>query len=394
MPGKPAGFITKLLLALSICLPFVLFFEARRNIDAQGLVLILIGLLAWTAIARKPAKTFKLFDKTVLLLIAVFMLAAVLSLVVNPNKSYGFYGAPYIRLGAAGLIACIGVGLVLTTVNIKRLITGLYVFIFTAGLVSVPYSLIKFHSLERLPGIFAQADIMAAVVSSGFILGLYLLKNYPHYKWPLLASQTLLFSLLLLTETRAVLVITVALTLIWQIGNYKQSLNKYRAVYLLVIVLTVTASLFYHGRVTDPAYASASVQYRLELQEHALQASTEHPWLGYGPGNLADALDCRKISAPDLKRSCRQGYFFNSSHNIFIDRLLMLGWVGGLAYFGLAVLALWQGLKAKPEVQILAYAGLLIFGYYFTNVTGVVLELLFWIILLRCLAKQPRPQKN
>jgi hypothetical protein len=102
-------------------------------------------------------------------------------------------------------------------------------------------------------------------------------------------------------------------------------------------------------------------------------------------GNLADALNCSRLAGKQLKATCKQGYFFNSSHNIYIDRALGIGWLGALAYIAIIVLAIRKGLRVKPESKIFAYGALLIGLYYLTNVTSLTLELLFWILLMRCL---------
>jgi O-antigen ligase len=89
------------------------------------------------------------------------------------------------------------------------------------------------------------------------------------------------------------------------------------------------------------------------------------------------------LQSPALQKTCHQGYFFNSSHNIFIDRFLAVGWLGGLAFLALAVLAIYKALRAQPEVRIVGWALLLIACYYLTNVTNVTLELLLWVLILR-----------
>ena len=91
-----------------------------------------------------------------------------------------------------------------------------------------------------------------------------------------------------------------------------------------------------------------------------------------------------------MQTTCRQGYFFNSSHNIFIDRVLAIGWLGGLAFLAIVMLAIYRGLRGKQELWVLGYAVALIGFYYLTNVTSVTLELLLWVLLMRCLAGSPK----
>src|SRR5665213_4521871 len=150
-------------LALAVCLPFVLPFDTARNIDAQGLLIIVIGGFAWGALILKPS-----FWKRLLpwqwVLVGLYMLAGLVSVVVNPHVGYDLLGAPYIRLGAGGLLACVGFGLLVTDLPRQRLVSYLYMDILLLALVSIPYSLLKFHTLRRFGGVFAQADIMACLL--------------------------------------------------------------------------------------------------------------------------------------------------------------------------------------------------------------------------------------
>jgi O-antigen ligase len=149
-----------------------------------------------------------------------------------------------------------------------------------------------------------------------------------------------------------------------------------------VLLLATGLHLFGPARLTNTAYASTSIGYRADLQTYGLRASYHKAWFGYGPGNLADALNCSGLHAAPLQATCRQGYFFNSSHNVFLDRVLAVGWPGGVAFLLFVLTSLGKGLRAPGPARPMVYAALLIACYYLTNVTSVTLELLFWILLL------------
>lgn len=101
---------------------------------------------------------------------------------------------------------------------------------------------------------------------------------------------------------------------------------------MVAILIVATGSVFLPARLTNPSYAEFSVRYRLDLQSAALKASDHRPFLGYGIGNLADALNCPSLHVAPLKQTCHEGYFFSSSHNIYLDRVLAFGWLAGLCY--------------------------------------------------------------
>jgi O-antigen ligase len=386
-----AGVCRNVSLALCCCLAFLVPFDPARNIDLQGLLLVIGGGFAWCVLLLGYRWTFKSLSWLDSSLLGIFATCCLISLYVNRHLGYDFFGAPYIRLGAAGLLACIGIGLLLTTIPHQRLLTWLYVMILGLSVVSVPYSWWHLHSLLRIGGVFAQADILACFVGCGLLFGLEMLSLYPQRRNILLGVQLFWAILLLLTQTRAVLLIVIILCLLWELQKRRGDKFKQVALYgLAALLLLGGLHYFIPNRLTNTAYASESIHYRLTLQGYALKASGQKPIWGYGPGNLADALSCSRLPTGALQTTCHQGYFFNSSHNIFIDRILAIGWLGGLAFLGVVILAIYRSLRGKRTVRILGYTVILISCYYLTNVTSATLELLLWILLIRCLVDSPK----
>lgn len=368
---------------LAVSLPILLPFDAARNVDMQGALLIIAGGFAWGALLISHRGILTGLGRLQQVLLGVFLLCCLLSTLVNPHTGYDLWGAPYLRLGSAGLLACIGIGLLLRTVARRRLAAGLYLIILALAAVSPVYSYLHFHSLERMGGVFMQADVMACVAGCGWLLGLGMFEFYPRLRRALLPAQAGLAVVLLLTQTRAALVLAAGLSLlyVWR-ERRNQGVKRLLLYGAGTVLLAGSLYLFGPARLTNPAYASTSVGYRASLQHYALRAAWHKPWLGYGPGNLADALNCASLHAPALQATCGQGYFFNSSHNVFLDRVLGIGWLGGLAYLMFAVTSLGKGFRGRAKPRTMVYAALLIAGYYLTNVTSVTLELLFWILLI------------
>ncbi|MGC1177264.1 MAG: O-antigen ligase family protein [Candidatus Saccharimonadales bacterium] len=380
-------FCVSMSLVLAACLPLLVPFQgASRNIDLQGLILIIAGGFAWLAVLLRYRARRRVPRAAHVVLLAVFMACCLISLVLDPHKNYDLLGAPYIRLGTLGLLACVGCGLVTARFSAVTLTKYLYLGTTGMALVSVPCSLLRFHSLTRIGGVFAQADVFACFLGCGLLLGLHMSRQYPRRRYLLLGNQLFLVSLLLLTQTRAIIVAVALLSLAWSVQHRASKTARRLPVYMIGLLLVFFG--LYHfapGRLTNAGYASESLDYRWQLQASALRASKERPLFGYGPGNLADALACEKLSDKPLRTTCHEGYFFNSSHNIFIDRMLGIGWLGGLSYLLLVGLAAYKGLRGQKETRILGYVIILIGLYYLTNVTSVTLELLLWIVMLRCL---------
>jgi O-antigen ligase len=382
-----AALSRKLTVAFVCCLPFLVpFSDAARNTDMQGMVLLLSGLFGWTTVLLK--KNFKVSlrpDAGVLLL--VFSVCCLVSLAINPHIGYDWWGSPYIRLGTGGFLACIGCGLALRDITASQLFTGLYMIILALAVTALPYSWWHVHSLTRVGGLFSQADIFGVFLGCGLLIGLQVSLYYKKLRPYLLVSQALLAGLLVLSGTRLVLAtMFVLLPVCWQHIRKPWRLGQWSAYVTAVIILFIIGGALLPTRVTNASYAGKSIQYRFDLQTAAVRASLHKPVAGYGPGNLANALACPNLSAPVLRDTCRKHYFFNSSHDIFLDRALGVGWIGGLAFFGLVVMAIYRAFRMRREYTIIGYVLVLISCYYLTNVTSVTLELLFWILLLRCLS--------
>lgn len=373
-------------MALAASLVFLVPFDAARNIDMQGVLLIVSGGFAWAAILLERLRPVAALDQTAWLLLGIFIAAGVISFVLNPHAGYDFFGAPYIRLGIGSWLACVGVALLCAKLPKWQLVSFLYGTIMVVALISLPYTWLCVHSLFRAGGVFSQADILACFVGCGLLLGLEIYALYPKHRRLILACQILMAGLLLLTQTRAVIFLTALLGLLWIFQHKDRRIFWHAAgVVAGASVLLAAGSYAAPGRLTDSAYASRSFDYRLTLQRYAGHAAVQKPFFGYGPGNLADAMPCPALLSKSLQTTCDEGYFFNSSHNIFLDRALGVGLAGGLAFLALVLLGLYRGFHGRKPPQVWVYGLALISAYYLTNVTTATLELLLWVLLFQCL---------
>jgi O-antigen ligase len=378
-------FCFRVSIALLICLPFLIPFEAFRNTELQGLILILAGVFAWISLLWQGDVIALTRLQTALL--GIFVVCNLISLLVNPHKVYDLLGAPYLRLGTAGFLACVGCGLLLRQLPTSRLIKYLYLIISMSIWLSLPYNWLKFHNLLRIGGVFSQADVFAGC---GLLLGMEALRRYPQRQALILGNQLLLTVVLILSETRAVILLVFILGLIWLIRHHPSAVVKQvtLGICLCLVIGLLGSYHFTANRLNNPSAAINSLRYRLDLQTAALQATTHKPLEGYGAGNVADALDCKTLASTRLQATCHEGYFFNSSHNIFLDRILAFGWLGGSVFLALVLLAVYRQLRVTGEYSILGYLVVLIAGYYCTNVTSITLELLLWILLIKLFSLQ------
>jgi O-antigen ligase len=371
---------------LAFCvLPFLIFLSVNQDIDMRAMLVTLLGAVAWLALwfgrHHLPVKIVR--PQRVLLY--VYLGCCLISLLVH-RLGVNLYGSPLLRIGTLIVISSVGCGLLLTNISAQKLLRWLYTTSVGVAAVSIPYTLINLHHLVRLSGVFQQADVLAAWLAFGFVLGVQRWKAYPGRRQYIICCQALLLITLILTQTRAVILLLAVVLLIMTIqsrASGKQQIKRGAVIISSLTLLVVASYYVVPTRLSDRKDATGSVSYRLHLQAAALQSSTHAPLIGYGVGNISYALRCPTLRQPTLKVTCREGYYFDSSHNIFLDRILAFGYIGGLAFITFAGLSIYMGLRKSGPDQIFAYGALLLSLYFCTNVTNIELELLFWVLLLR-----------
>lgn len=200
-----SNFIFKTAVVLIVAMPFLAPFPDNRNADLQGIVILIAGLLSSVYIITKY-KSFNnlLSNKERVLLIAI-MVFALLSFLVNPHKNYDLLGAPYVRLGLAGTYSIIACSFLMSSIKTRDLLRYLYLLIIAIATISVPYTIYEQGTVNRIGGLFSQADIFAVFMGCGLLIGVEIYKKYPKLKFQIISSQILLVVLILLSQTRAVI---------------------------------------------------------------------------------------------------------------------------------------------------------------------------------------------
>jgi O-antigen ligase len=345
----------------------------------------MLGGAAWIYVFYYSEDIYKNIlpvDKALLTLLLVGCGLAV----IGTHSKIALLGTNYSDVGVFVLLGCVGIGLVASTLPLKSVIKGVYGAALVLAVTAPLYDYWKYGSFSgRLQGIIGQSNVMAAWLGVGFLLGLYLLaqKRSTKQKVLLAVSQAALLAALFQTETRAALLLTLLLTGVYVIANQKYWRTIVTGVLpglALIIILFFVVKV---PRLSDARYATSSVTYRIELQTMAVKSLRHTPAWGIGPGNEPHTLSCNAMqSYGQLNKTCQQGYTFTSSHNIFLDRFIQLGWLSGLAYLAIFITGAVIGLRSKQcTKQILGFSLLLIGLYYLTNVTKIELELLVWVLL-------------
>lgn len=375
-----------LCLDLVCLLPFVGVLGLRRGSFVQLVLILIAATTAATRLIYKKNRKLN-FPKLAKYLLSVYGVFIFISLVIyrNANSWFGYFHDKIDSTGSLALLAIICVALMLYSVNQTRIIKYLYISIIGLSISGLVQQ-IESHSLIRIGGLLHQPDLLSIYMALGLILGTILYVKLPKYKYYIIAGQILLLAVLVLTQTRATLILTL---LIFALIILRSRLRLNLKIIYLALLITCSALIFIFSstivssRLSSVSYATSSIKYRGDLQAYALNESASSPIYGYGGGNLKSALPCSRVKSLDLMQTCSQGYYFSSSHNIFLDRILQYGWIGGLSYLGFIAYSLYLGLWSKGVTRYFAYCALLISVYYLTNVTSLGVEALLWLFLLQ-----------
>ncbi len=354
------------------------FRSQSLNTDMKLWLLAFAGCLSLSYIIAYEKDKVQKLPSFVKILIVIYSIGLFTSVLAWRHHSIeGLLGVTNYRLGLISLLSCAVIGLTINILEGDKLIRWLYYSGFALAVMSPLYYL--FHHTARLGGPIDQPDILAAYLGAIFIIGFTKIR-FTKSKFAWIAMQSTLLLAIILTQTRAVLLL-IGLWLAYQALAHANQKGRQWLVYLcLGVVLILGISRI--GRLNDMRYLKVSTAYRLNLQQEGVRAlATMPPW-GYGLGNLyGTALFCNNLHYQPLLQTCNEGVGFASTHNILLDRLLETGWLGGIAYmafFGYClVIYLRQGQRHIPPVF---WAELMLVIYFLTNVTSLELELLFWIL--------------
>jgi len=384
---KFAAPLLQILLIGSLSFIFLVpFNNPYKDIDLQVSFVIACGITALLALVyavNLRQWTFRI--NTNLILFALFYLTCDITL-LHTHSRLDVFGFAGVRLGFLELMSCVTIGWALSYICAKRYLRAFYTSTVTLALFSIIYSALLDHTVFRLGGPIFQADILAAYLGAGFIVGIYL-RSRESYKF-LLCGQLILGGTILLTETRTVIysLLLLGICTAYFTAKRRCSLNIKPVVLVVVSLVFMSALLFTKTRLTNVHYGVVSIEYRAELARTALADIHKEPFFGYGQGSLYSVLSCHRMFEPMLLATCSQGYGFTSTHNVFLDKTLELGIFTGLLYFLIYIRALLHASSREPWLYMLILIGL----YYLTNVTDVPLELLYWCIVMRVLRKEER----
>jgi len=189
------------------------------------------------------------------------------------------------------------------------------------------------------------------------------------------AAGLIAFLFLVLTRSRTATV-SALLALICFSVLISSNRSKKIAYFLLAVMFTACLSYFVFGeniiayihstallgRVED-SYASTFIG-RIELWNECLKYLDHHPFLGYGYGSFWTPKRLAEIPLG-------QGWVFASAHSGYIEMLLGLGIIGGMAYLSILITGITKSISFYKRSGVIGYAfaSVMLIWLFFNSIT-------------------------
>lgn len=321
-------------------------------------------------------------------LIAQVLMVAVLLLVIRSFRARPAELDTLLRfaVAGAGLAAC-------------------YVLIQEAGLDWMMWNELSFSLTTNPRGTLGNSNFMGAYLAIVAPLCLYLLTTASRPAVRELYAATLGLMLLALwyTATRGGMLAAAVGGGVLLVANRKAVLNQIRrlgkvrvlavlAVLGIVAIIVVINPLQNQSRGARDLLRSATLEQRVERWTAGVQAISQHPWLGTGPGTFY------AVYPPNRGPEKEVEILSNNAHNIFVEHAAGKGLVGLAAYLLLLATAIGFAVRqarrqtGRERFRIVALGAAL--AAYLTqglvSIDVIGLALLGWV-LIGTLAAQSHP---
>jgi O-antigen ligase len=340
--------------------PFgVSYFEVPKVYIAEiVIVLLFLGQLLENNVQIKPTSIFFLSTLVLIFLISIYHL-------LFNSTAYTFWGNPF-RMQGSGLLWFLLLFSYLSSLNSLQKLSS--VFLLVVLLVQAFLSVwIDSGILARAVGSLGEPNSLAGemVFLWPFI---YVTVAGKKFRWLWVIVVLLVTVLVIAFSSSRSGMIALAIQLMFLIGTqvFRWGFGKMILLTLLLLIVSLIIPFFN----TDIVYEN-----RAEVWQSAFTAGISRPMLGYGFGNIEFALHKTDLQL----HNHLQGYYVDSSHNIFLDWFVSGGVVGLGALLWLVGNAIMHFVKRKSLLCLLLLLGLL--GVLSFNPVSVVLLVAFWWVI-------------
>lgn len=329
--------------------------------------------------------------------LALFAYGLLSTTLLSGNPQNVFFGADNHFIGSWTLLSCILGGLLIG----RRLqVQSLAYFYWALVILAVGSIVLDSSSLmagERLAGLVMQSNLLAVLLGTGLIVGLF---TSFMGKWQyLLLGHTILISGVLLTRTRAVIYL-LPLWLVCMGFRYRSYVRlRQRSLWygiVLAVAVAALAAVYAAPRLLSASRDVYGVSYRAELIQYSSKYLAIMPPWGLGPGGLTNVIGDYYPLPESLRHTVAIDQKIpENSHTIFLDRFLEYGWIPGIAYLAtvvMAALAAWRTRRSQLTQVLAVTAGYLLLQQS-VSITSPVIEFLTWTCLVYLLLQGARSSK-
>ena len=320
--------------------------------------------------------------------LAAFVILSLMALLLSYGSTHSLLGGEGYRLGYLALISAVAVGLSAKQIISRKNLIWYYAGSLVMLIVSLSYYFVILRLPSRLAWPITLSNNLALLLAVAFMIGIYITNRS---NWRIIVmGQIFLLVGILLTQSRAVLLLTIAVGGAYLVSRYGKKLVRrnhrhYSWLMLgMVIILTLIFLWLAPTRLKSSNYFKTSLLYRLELQKHGLEMTLIKPLTGIGPDAVQFYFDDGISYGMHLEATMKQGYKFMSTHSIYLDKFIEYGLITGLIFCSLIVRALWLGYKhsSRQLGAITSVVFVLFCLYGLVDFFSLETMVLFWLGLL------------
>lgn len=323
----------------------------------------------------------------VILIVGIFVYALISTLLLGGQAYATLFAPDQMWTGVLSLVSIALLAWLLAPRINQRTLRYFFWSMVVVATVSLLSSVPSIRVEQRLAGIVMQPNILAIILGSGLIAGLYG-KASGQTRLRLIGIVILVVAILL-TQTRAVIFLlpVMAAPLLFRLPA-----NKRKWVWIAMGAVVLCIALFV-PRITSMDRLTYGVSYRYDLVAYSVRHLAVMPPWGFGPDALSTVAGVYYPLPGSLQATTVVDQkLLESSHNIIIDRFLEYGWLGGASYLLLIIVFITQAIKKRhdPLLLTLSVIGCFVLVQHLVTVSRFHSELIVWVAIFAVIGKKPQ----
>ncbi len=365
---KNDDFYKKFVLGVLFSLSFLGFTsDPFINLDIKAIFLWILGGVIGVFVIFEIIKIKNSKVNPFSILITVYSIIAIISAIFSVNVQNSITGGWSYRIGLLSILAFIFCANFIKKIESQFILKTAFISSLCIAVYSVFTSIPLLKSGARLIGPVYQSNVLAVILGIGIISAFSLYKNSKTLNNIIIfLGQLFLFLAIFLTKSRLILALVVlsvvAVILLITIKNLKKeksilskikNLSKFKLLAIILSTLLIASGFLYFAnlnssfsRLFNIQLLNNGISYRVHLQEYGVKLLKHTPIFGWGEDSIIFVYDKFEDLPKDIKSSYEdENQHVDSTHNVFLDKFLELGYFGGIAYLLLILYVSYIGIK-------------------------------------------------